>query len=69
MAGERQVDGRSLRGRKMALLSPGDKGKTSGELGAGGLRGEFGHGFVDNARALPTTPQPPHRQKQDDSRV
>src|SRR3954471_9009917 len=24
----------------------------------------FGYGFVDNASALPTTPQPPHRQKQ-----
>jgi len=29
MAGERQAHGRSLRDEKMALLTPGDKKKTS----------------------------------------
>ena len=64
MAGGRQADGRSLRGGKMALLSRGDKGKGHLIWRGFGLRGEFGRGFVDNARALPTTPQPPHQQKQ-----
>ena len=63
MAGGRQADGRSLRDSKMALLSRLDKGERHMIWQRLGLLGEFGRGFVDNARALPTTPQPRHQQK------